>query len=140
MLNLTTFLRDSSVVALAISLAAITGGAIATNGRSGSGFLAPILCAVACCLLVFVPAIALRNLEFLGANRFLAALLWRFPLSLAVIPLIYSRQGQPRKYFVFGLMTCYFIALPLESWLQMRQAKRKTSLSECSGGSQNSES
>lgn len=115
------FLRDALVVTVAVIAAAFLGVIIATNGRIDRSVMAPAISAAAAGILVYLPGIALRSCCFLKLNRFLAALAWRLPTSLAVLPLVYLWQGLPRKCFVFALMTCYFVGLALESWLQMKQ-------------------
>lgn len=121
------FLRQSLAIFVAIVLAAVLGAVIATNGRIELLCLRSASAAAACCLVVFIPAIAVGNWHFFGANRFLASLAWRFPTSLASILAAGGFVGVPRNCFVAALLTCYFVGLLLESWLQIRQCRRSDS-------------
>lgn len=112
------------LLGFAIFCSAFFGALIATYGRTGWEFLGPTLSAAACGMVIYVPGIALRNWAFSKANRFLVALAWRLPASFGVLPCVYSWDGLHRKCFVAALLTCYFVALLLESWLQTRDARR----------------
>jgi hypothetical protein len=94
-------------------------GTIATNGRS---LWLPIVGAWLASILVIVPSVVLRNLILHKGIRHLAAIAWRMPMAMAMVLLAALFEDEQRNCYLWALVTCYFITLTLESWLQIRQA------------------
>jgi hypothetical protein len=122
-MRLRLFLRDATSLVVAAALAGYVGILIATNGRTQAASLTPALVAVVFSLIAVVPGVALRIWVFQGANRFLAALVWRFSAALLAISLMFTWVGQERKTYVAALLTCYFTTLLLESGLEIYQSR-----------------
>jgi len=121
-LQFTLFVRDTTATILVAAASAGLGGVVATNGRTDEALMKPVLLAILCVLVAFLPGIVFRVWVFQGANRFLAALAWRFSAGLGALLLAFIWQGPERKTFVVALLTCYFATLLLESCLEMKQA------------------
>ncbi len=117
------FLRDSLLLTLTSLGASALGGIVATYSRTDGLILAPIVVAWLCNLASLLPAVAARNWRFFQAPyRHLAALVWRFPVALGSLLIISWWHGTQRICFIGALLTCYFVTLLLESWLQIRQS------------------
>lgn len=122
-MRLNRFMRDATATILVTATSGWLAGFIATNGRSNEELLKPVLLAILCVLGVFLPGIVLRLWVFRGPNRFLAALAWRFSAGLGALLMVFAWQMPERKTFAVALLTCYFAALLLESWLEVKQAQ-----------------
>jgi hypothetical protein len=109
----------------ASSLAAVVGGLLVTNGRSVALMWPPIVVAAVASLVTILPSVIWRNLILHKGIRHLVAIGWRLPMSFASLLLLVCWEGLQRKCFLWALVTCYFVSLTLESWLQIRQANRK---------------
>ena len=109
---------------LASSLASIAGGLLVTNGRSVASLWQPIVVAAIASLVTILPSVVWRNLILHKGIRHLVAIGWRLPMSFASLLLLVCWEGLQRKCFLWALVTCYFVSLTLESWLQIRQANR----------------
>lgn len=116
-----TSIRESIILITASLLAAFAGGFLATNGRIEPVYLWPITVAALGNLCSLLPAVVIRNHFFRWTFRHLMALAWRFPIALSSLLLIPVWDGLERKCFLWALLTCYFVTLPLESWLQIRR-------------------
>lgn len=116
-------IRDSLINLIAASVAAILGLVIATNGRIEPELWAPTCTAWLANLLAIIPSVVVRNLVLHDGIRHLAAIAWRFPSALATSLLVSQFDGAQRNCFLITLVTCYFITLTLESWLQIRQVQ-----------------
>lgn len=60
-----------------------------------------------------------------GATFQLAVITWRLLTMLGAFIIVQTFPPDSRKYFLTTLMACYFIALPLESWLLARNATKR---------------
>lgn len=116
-------IKDCVINFIAASVAAIIGLLIATNGRIEAQFVSPACTAWMANLLAIIPSAIVRNLVLHDGIRHLASIAWRFPSALATSLLSSQFEGPQRNCFLITLLTCYFITLTLESWLQIRQVQ-----------------
>lgn len=58
-----------------------------------------------------------------GAALQLAVVVWRMGTLLPALAFATTLQGNARICFVSTLLVCYFVALPLESWLLALRAR-----------------
>jgi len=71
-----------------------------------------------------VAPIWLESLIFNGATFQLAVVTWRLMTMLGGFVIAGALPSEVRNYFLSTLMACYFVALPLESWLLARRASQ----------------
>ena len=71
-----------------------------------------------------VAPIWLESLIFNGGTFQLAVVAWRLMTMLGAFAIAGSFPIEIRNYFLSTLMACYFVALPLESWLLARRASK----------------
>ncbi len=69
-----------------------------------------------------VVPIWLERFIFNGGTFQLAVITWRLMTMLGAFVIVPTFPAEARNYFLTSLMACYFIALPLESWLLARNA------------------
>jgi hypothetical protein len=117
------FLRDFTATVATVVTCSWVGGILATNGRTDQALMKPVLLAILCVLVAFLPGIVMRMWVFQGVNRFLAALAWRFSAGLGALALAFAIEAVERKTFIGALLPCYFATLLLESWLETKQAQ-----------------
>ena len=67
----------------------------------------------------------LESLIFNGATFQLAVITWRLMTMLGAFVIVQTFPVDSRNCFLTTLMACYFIALPLESWLLARNATKR---------------
>ena len=117
--------RDLAVLTVVCFGASFAGGTIATYGRTGQWTAMPMLLAAMAGCATIQPSVLWRNLVLTKGLGHLLAILWRLPVACLSILLMLKFQGEQRICFVWALMTCYFVTLTLESWLQTRQANSR---------------
>lgn len=59
--------------------------------------------------------------------RPLVVVLWRFSILIPALWMAKSWEGLERNCFLHALLACYLVALPLESWLLIRDVQRSDS-------------
>jgi len=106
----------------------ITGGICygATFSRFGPLAAMPTLAAVAIILVACLPPLAFSKLLSIGPACQLVIIGWRFGILLPALLLLRYWDGDERKCFLVALMACYFVALPLESWLLIRDLRQSS--------------
>ncbi len=72
-----------------------------------------------------IAPIWLESLIINGATFQLAVITWRLVTMLGALLIAQTFPTDARNCFVTTLMACYFIALPLESWLLARNATKR---------------
>ncbi len=119
-------IRSIAWLVLAISTA---GGLtlLATFSRVGWLGLNPTLIAIGVTLLGCLPPLSFSSLFSNGAANQLAVVAWRLGVLIPSLALAQSWEGAERNCFLGVLLACYFVALPLESWLLIREIKRSQS-------------
>lgn len=110
----------------ASALAALAGGIVATNGRTDYSVMIPVGVAYSASLITILPSVIWRNLILHKGIRHLVAICWRLPVSFASLLLLVCWDGYQRKCFLWALVTCYFVSLLLESWLQIGQVNSES--------------
>jgi len=71
-----------------------------------------------------IAPIWLESLIFNGGTFQLAVITWRLLTMLGAFIVVQTFPTDARNCFLTILMACYFIALPLESWLLARNASK----------------
>lgn len=103
---------------------------IATLRRAGGFLESPSLIAIGLTLAGYLPPLWISTWNHLGAARQIAVVLWRFGLLLPALLLAKQWEGVERNCFLYTMLACYFVALPLESWLLVRDVKRSNRLND----------
>ncbi len=124
-LILRRMLSDASLHVAVCFLSSLAGGFVATYGRSDVSLAVPVVLAALAGCMTILPSVILRNLILDKGFRHLMAIIWRLPISFAMLALLMNNPTEQRKCLVIAFMTCYFVTLTLESWLQIRQANAK---------------
>ncbi|MCR9295951.1 MAG: hypothetical protein NXI32_24820 [bacterium] len=116
-------LYNTSLLAIAT---AATGAAIyiATFRHSDPSVLTIALFAIGLAWLAMLPPLWVSSLISQNAIRPLAVFAWRFAILLPALGAVTRMQGDERNCFLSVLLACYFVGLPLESWLLIREAHR----------------
>lgn len=114
--------RDLLLLAAAIMAAGAMAFWLQDSEASGLRVVAAVLWTMAACLPPFwFPFFGLKDASFqLGVTA------WRLGTSLLAVAFSRVLLEGERNYYLTALMACYFVALPLESWLLIRNARRKT--------------
>jgi hypothetical protein len=81
--------------------------------------------AVAVALASLLPGVWLRSRELQHGTGHLMATSWRMLSVMLGMLLMFLWSIETRKYFGTTLVTCYFVGLALESWLQLKQVEAK---------------
>lgn len=111
------------IVGLAICFAGLLA-ALATLCRAEPGSLTPAALATLVALAGFLPPLWFSLLISNGSACQLAVVAWRFGVLLPALMGIHGWEGEERKFFLQAFLACYFIGLPLESWLLIREARK----------------
>ena len=114
--------RESLVIAVATALTAAVA-TLATFSHAPHVDPWPAIAAATSVLFALLPPLYLRRQLSNGAARQMAVIAWRLPAMLASLLLANQWDGLSRKCFIAALMACYFVTLPLESWLLIRECK-----------------
>ncbi|HBE71017.1 MAG TPA: hypothetical protein DDW52_22960 [Planctomycetaceae bacterium] len=115
--------------ALLLSAAIATTGiatAVATFSHAPEIWLSGVLAAIGLTTMASVPPLFLCRRFSNGSTSALFVTLWRCGGLLPAIALLVTLDGDERKCFAVALLACYFIALPLESLLLIRQVQDAT--------------
>lgn len=118
-----TAIRNSLVLTLAVMLTAVAFY-LATIHRGYQHALLPIALGAVCTLLACLPPLYAQRLLSNGAAQQLAVVAWRFGIILPALAIATKLPSEQRNYFLISMLACYFVALPLESWLLIRDLKR----------------
>lgn len=115
-------MREALLLPLSIALAA-TAVRLATFSHASPVDVWPTLAAAGAVALSCVPGPYFRAVFSNGAARQLAAVAWRLLTMLVAFGLAGWWEGAARNCYLTTLLACYFVALPLESWLLIRQCR-----------------
>lgn len=112
-----------------ILIGAISGAAavvyVATFGHAPPSAARLCAGAGAWTIAATIAPIWLESLIFNGATFQLAVITWRLMTMLGAVLIAQTFPAEARNCFLTTLMACYFIALPLESWLLARNASKR---------------
>lgn len=115
-------MRDALTLTLAIVATAVLSR-IATISHAPQIGNLPVIWAGSAVALSCVPGLSFRALFPNGAALQLAAVTWRMMAMLAALGCAGFLEGAARNCYLTSLLACYFVALPLESWLLIRQSR-----------------
>lgn len=113
--------------AIALSIAiTCTGGIcyVATFSHAGTDLANPVVVATMVTLVGSLPPLWLGRLISNGPASQLAVIGWRLAVMLPSLAMLGFWEGGERNCFLITLLACYFVALPLESWLLIQDVKR----------------
>ncbi len=114
--------------ALLIALAICLSAWISYRATIGHGIaVSPQTAQVAALVTLFatLPPLFFTRLLPNGATNQFAVMAWRMGIMFPALTIVTRFEGDERKYYLIALMACYFVALPLESWLLIRDVRRK---------------
>lgn len=115
--------KNALVVALLIVLAAW----ISYRATISHGFVArsqPAVIAALVTLFATLPPLYFARLLPNGAANQLAIIAWRIAIMLPALAIAARYTADERKCYLIALLACYFVSLPLESWLLIRDVRR----------------
>lgn len=81
--------------------------------------------AVTATLLASLPPLGFGRWLSNGAAKQLAVVSWRLAVVLPALGAAWRFEDTERKCYLVTLLVCYFVALPLESWLLIREARQR---------------
>ncbi len=116
-------LRISAVLAVAIGVTAVIVY-LATFSHAPAIARPYFMLAAMWTATASIAPIWLESLIFNGGTFQLAVITWRLMTMLGAFVIATVFPSELRKYFLTTLMACYFVALPLESWLLARRASK----------------
>lgn len=89
-----------------------------------------VVAACIVCLAALPPLFAGRLLSRLrnGAANQLLIIAWRMGIMLPALAVASRYEAAERKYYLVTLLACYFVSLLLESWLLIRDVRRRQAL------------
>ena len=115
--------RSTFILAAAIAVAGLLVY-VATLRRVGDSCAQSATLACGLTLMAYLPPLWFSRWISRSAVRPLAISLWRIGVLLPVLMAATQLRGDQRNCFLYVLLACYFVALPLESWLLIREANR----------------
>ncbi len=116
-------IRDSLILACTI---VVTGWLtyLATLSHAEPVAASHWLLASGLVLFAYLPALWISRLISNAAVKPLVVFGWRFSVLLPALAFTTRLSGDEINCFVAVLLACYLVALPLESWLLIREANR----------------
>ena len=120
---MTTPFKNALLIALLITLAAaLSYRATISHGISAGP--KPTVVAALVALMATIPPLYFTRLLSNGATNQLAVVAWRMAIMLPALAIAVRYTADERKCYLISLLACYFISLPLESWLLIRDVRR----------------
>jgi hypothetical protein len=116
-------LRNALIVSLAI-MATGTVSLLATISHGWEQVFRPVATATGVTLFGLVPPLLMSKMMQNAAAKQLLVVAWRLGIMLPALVLATRFLEEERKWYLNSLLACYFVALPLESWLLIVDAKR----------------
>ncbi len=118
-----TFLTKASLITLPVLLTAwISYRATISHGV----VVGPKPAWVAALVTLFAtlpPLYLTRLLANCATNQF-AGMAWRIAIMFPALIIATRYEAEERKCYLIALLACYFVALPLESWILIRDIRR----------------
>jgi hypothetical protein len=115
-------LRDMLILsAVLVAVAALCRLATFNHAPQPSAW--PTCVALAAVWLSCLPGLSFHLVFSNGAARQLGAITWRLLTMLLALGMAGTWEMPARNYYLTTLLACYFVSLPLESWLLIRQCK-----------------
>lgn len=115
-------LQNSLILLVAVLTAAVLAH-LATISRVGPVAASPATTAALVMAGGFISPLWISPKLSNGAARQLFFVAWRLGILLPAVALSGWWDGEERKCFITVLLACYFVALPLESWLLIQEAR-----------------
>ncbi|MCC7333670.1 MAG: hypothetical protein IT422_01150 [Pirellulaceae bacterium] len=120
---MSTPFRNSLVITLLIVAAAWISYR-ATISHDANSNPKPAVVAALVTLFATLPPLYFRRLLSNGAANQLAVVAWRMAIMLPALAIAARYSGDERKCYLIALLACYFVSLPLESWILIRDVRR----------------
>ena len=117
-------LKTALILGSAITLAGVLSY-LATISHGYVSTALPAFLAVAATMMGSLPPLLFGRLLANGAGSQLAVVAWRLAVMLPALAIAPRLPGDERNCYLISLLACYFVALPLESWLLIRDVRRK---------------
>lgn len=115
----------NTIAVTAAVLGAAYASTLATISHGTSASSRPAYLAALIVLLAVIPPLHFGRLNINAAAKQLLVVAWRLAILLPSAALAAKMDGEARKCFLVALLACYFISLPLESWLLIRDVRRQ---------------
>jgi len=122
-LERTRSIRNAVIVSLAIG---VVGGLslAATISHGWEQVFRPVATATCATLFGLVTPLLISKMMRNAAAKQLLVVAWRLGIMLPALFLATRFFEEERKWYLNTLLACYFVALPLESWLLIVDARR----------------
>ncbi len=117
-------IRNALIISVLVTAAAWISY-LATISHGFSPHPKPAVVAALVTLMGTLPPLFFGRLLSNGAANQLAVVAWRIGIMLPAIAIAARYAGEERKCYLIALLACYFVSLPLESWLLIRDVRRK---------------
>ena len=117
-------LSNLALLSVAIAAAGVAS-AIATFNHGYHAAWWPSLVATVGTWLGVAPGLWVAGRVSNGPAKQLAIVVWRLMILLPCLVIGNTWDGDARKCFFITLLACYFVGLPLESWLLIRDVRRQ---------------
>ncbi len=116
-------MRNAIIVSLAIGVAGASS-LLATISHGWEQVARPVAAATCVTLFGLVPPLLISKMMRNAAAKQLLVVAWRLGIMLPALFLATRFFEEERKWYLNTLLACYFVALPLESWLLIVDARR----------------
>lgn len=84
----------------------------------------PVVVAAVVTLFATLPPLYFTRLLSNTAANQLAIVAWRIAIMFPAVAIATRYTADERKCYLIALLACYFVSLPLESWLLIRDVRR----------------
>ena len=114
---------------IAVSVAATAAfGYLATINHGSHVTPRPAMVAAFIVCLAALPPLVAGGFLSNGAANQLLIVAWRMGIMLPSLTVASRYVAAERKYYLITLLACYFVSLLLESWLLIRDVRRRQAL------------
>lgn len=121
--SIVKLLAKTLIIALPVLLAAWTSYR-ATISHGVAVGPKPAWVAALVTLFATIPPLYFTRLLANGAISHFAGMAWRIAIMFPAVIIATRYVAEERKSYLIALLACYFVALPLESWILIRDVRR----------------
>ena len=115
--------KNALIITLLIAAAASISYRATISHGVDANFKPAVVAAVVTLFATLPPLYFTRLLSNSAANQ-LAIVAWRIAIMLPAVAIATRYGADERKCYLIALLACYFVSLPLESWLLIRDVRR----------------
>lgn len=122
-LSISDLIKKTLLIALPVLLAAwLSYRATISHGIAAGP--KPVWVAALATLFATIPPLYFTRLLANGATNQFAGIAWRIAIMFPALFIATRYVAEERKCYLIALLACYFVALPLESWILIRDVRR----------------